>query len=451
MIGLVDYAILPPEINSGRMYAGAGAGPMVAAAAAWDGLAAELNSTASSYQSVLAVLTSGPWVGPSSMAMASGAAPYVSWLAGTATQAEQTAQQLESAVAAYEAAFAATVPPGEIEINRALLASLVATNIFGQNTPAIAATEAQYARMWAQDAAAMYGYAGSSAAATTLAPFTTPPQTTDPANQLTTLPQTATGGTAQSTLAQMAVVPDLLNQLSAGNFPGSDLLLSVLNSAPIQSFEQVAEDTLGVGIFSYGVNFAISGVLLTVAPIAAVGFNPLAASLSAPVAATAASEVDGLGSTLAGSGTGPSVSAGVGEAATVGKLSVPQSWVTSPEIRLAASALPATGIEGSPQAAAAGFSGGMPSFGGPVASVINAPRGGPNRPRTGVSPKVIPAWPGETGSRGAGSDQPAADGDDALSERDELNRLRRAVIEVGRQRDALKRTAAVLIQESKHN
>ncbi|WP_252159672.1 PPE domain-containing protein, partial [Mycobacterium tuberculosis] len=38
--------------------------------------------------------------------------------------------------------------------NRALLVALVATNFFGQNTPAIAATEAQYAEMWAQDAAA---------------------------------------------------------------------------------------------------------------------------------------------------------------------------------------------------------------------------------------------------------------------------------------------------------
>jgi len=35
----------------------------------------------------------------------------------------------------------------------------IATNILGQNTPAIAATEAQYMEMWAQDAAAMYGYA----------------------------------------------------------------------------------------------------------------------------------------------------------------------------------------------------------------------------------------------------------------------------------------------------
>ena len=46
-----------------------------------------------------------------------------------------------------------TVPPAVVAANRAQLATLVATNVFGQNTPAIAATEAQYAEMWAQDAA----------------------------------------------------------------------------------------------------------------------------------------------------------------------------------------------------------------------------------------------------------------------------------------------------------
>src|SRR6185437_5744565 len=121
-------------------------------------------SAATSYRSALAQLTDGPWVGSSAWAMAAAASPYVSWMNATAAQATQAAGQLGSAIAAYEAAFAATVPPMEIEVNRAMLASLVATNAFGQNTPAIAATEGQYAQMWAQDAAAMYGYAGASAA-----------------------------------------------------------------------------------------------------------------------------------------------------------------------------------------------------------------------------------------------------------------------------------------------
>ena len=97
----------------------------------------------------------------------------------TAAQVEQTGAQAKMAAAAYEAAFAETVPPHVIAANRTQLATLVATNIFGQNTPAIAATEAEYAEMWAQDAAAMYGYALSSASATTLSPFTHPPRTTN--------------------------------------------------------------------------------------------------------------------------------------------------------------------------------------------------------------------------------------------------------------------------------
>lgn len=66
----MDFGLLPPEINSGRMYSGAGSGPMLAAATAWDGLAAELCSTASSYQSIVEGLGSGPWRGPSSVRMA---------------------------------------------------------------------------------------------------------------------------------------------------------------------------------------------------------------------------------------------------------------------------------------------------------------------------------------------------------------------------------------------
>lgn len=42
----MDFGVLPPEINSGRMYAGPGSGPMMAAAAAWDSLAAELGLAA---------------------------------------------------------------------------------------------------------------------------------------------------------------------------------------------------------------------------------------------------------------------------------------------------------------------------------------------------------------------------------------------------------------------
>ncbi|OBA69140.1 hypothetical protein A5641_16360 [Mycobacterium sp. 1554424.7] len=178
---MLDFAQLPPEINSALMYSGPGSAPMLNAAAAWDALATELQDTASSYRSLITALTDGPWQGPAATAMAAAAGSQVGWLSGTAGQAAEAATQAVAAASAYEAAFAATVPPPEIAANRALLMALLATNFLGQNTAAIASTEAQYAEMWAQDAAAMYGYAGSSAAASTLTPFGPAASTTDPA------------------------------------------------------------------------------------------------------------------------------------------------------------------------------------------------------------------------------------------------------------------------------
>ncbi|WP_459989084.1 PPE family protein, partial [Mycobacterium avium] len=88
---MFDFGALPPEINSGRMYAGPGSGPLMAAAAAWDEVAAELGIAASGYHSVIAELTSGPWVGPASLSMVSAITPYVGWLSAVAAQAEETA------------------------------------------------------------------------------------------------------------------------------------------------------------------------------------------------------------------------------------------------------------------------------------------------------------------------------------------------------------------------
>lgn len=61
--------------------------------------------------------------------------PYVAWMSVTAVRAEQAGAQAEAAAAAYEAAFAATVPPPVIEANRAQLMALIATNVLGQNAP----------------------------------------------------------------------------------------------------------------------------------------------------------------------------------------------------------------------------------------------------------------------------------------------------------------------------
>src|ERR1700751_1734348 len=126
----MDFGGLPPEINSGRMYSGPGCGSMLAAAAAWDGLAEDLHSTAASYQSVIWDLSGAAWLGPSSASMAAAVAPYIEWLTTTAALCEQTATQAKAAAAAYEAAFAMTGPPPLIGANPSPLLTLIAANIF---------------------------------------------------------------------------------------------------------------------------------------------------------------------------------------------------------------------------------------------------------------------------------------------------------------------------------
>src|ERR1700722_8137338 len=225
----MDFGSYPPEINSGRMYAGPGAAPMLTASEAWQGLAAELHSAAASYQSVVSGLTAGPWVGPSSSTMAASAASYVAGRHARPTppapQAEKPPAKAKTAAAAYQTAFTATVPPSMVAANRSQLMTLVATNLFGKNTQAIAATEAQYAEMWAQDTAAMYGYAASSASATSLAPFTPPQQNTNPGGSTAqaaaaTQAVGTSAGNVQSTVSSIqqafSSVPNALQSLATG-------------------------------------------------------------------------------------------------------------------------------------------------------------------------------------------------------------------------------------------
>ena len=343
----MDFAMLPPEINSGRMYAGPGPGPMLAAAAAWDGLAAELHWAATSYGSVISGLTAGPWLGPSSASMAAAAAPYVAWMSTTAAQAEQTATQARMAATAYETAFAATVPPPMIAANRSLLMSLIATNILGQNTPAIAATQTDYAEMWAQDAAAMYGYAGSSASATTLTPFTPPAPATNPgglASQTAAVAQ-ATGTSAatntQTVLSQLTSSTSGLSEIlqSLGFNLGGDVRTG-LGAGGLST----ASGSWGSATYAHATASQTDADLISTQDQIA-GMEGRIMNRFDQLGGVAA--VGSAGS--AGLGAPAAVSAGLGRAALVGGLSVPPGWTAAaPAIRLAAAALPATSLSAAP-------------------------------------------------------------------------------------------------------
>lgn len=405
-----DFGLLPPEINSARMYMGPGAGSMLAAANAWDGLAAVLNSAAVSYGTVIAGLAVESWFGPASASMAAAAAPYAGWLSAAAMRAERTAAQARTAAAAYETAFAMTVPPPLIAANREQLMSLAATNLLGQNSPAIEALQAEYAEMWAQDAAAMFAYAASSETASTLLPFTAPTQAADPA------------GPAAAAAAVSGQTPqDLMSSISAQTLQGLAALFSPASSGipasaaaiptPIGDLDVLALYIATIGTASLGVG-AVNASVNSARPWNIPGASP------GPDRDEERDEDDGSWTHLLVStpnSQGGAASAGVGQAALVGALTVPHSWtVAAPEIRLAVESLPSTSVGAGPtptnlSAAPAALLGGMAlaSMAG-RGSTGTGPTGAdsateddeqPKRKPTVVVIQQPPTGPGPTGNR----------------------------------------------------
>ena len=398
---MIDFGALPPEFNSARIYAGAGSSSLTTAASAWSALAAELNSAALGYENVVTQLSSEEWLGPASASMASAVTPYVTWMNTAATQAQQAATQANAAAAALEQAFASVVPPPLIAANRATLAQAVATNVMGQNSGIIAQLEALYAEYWATDATAMYTYAGQSAAATKVTPFTPAPQVADPtatAKQAASN-ASATGtaaGTAQSTLQQaVTTTPNQIQSLAspitnAATGPPSStygplwFLLTGQSTLPTSlgalingyaPFAGLFYNTEGLPYFSVGMgNFGVqmaksAGMLGGAAPA---------------VAKAATGGLGGLGAALGG-GAGQ-VAAGLGSGAHVAGLSVPQAWpgAVAPSVAKPISAVPVSEVITAPESGAGNLVGGVPAagVGGPV-------RGAGAGPRYGFKPTVM--------------------------------------------------------------
>jgi PPE-repeat protein len=397
-----DFAAQPPEVISAKIYSGPGTASLQAAATAWEGLAGELQSTASNFQSVISGLTTGSWDGPSSAAAAAAAAPYVTWISTTAAQAEQTAGQARAAATAYETALAATVPPAEIAANQTQLLSLLQTNILGQNNAAIAAAEAEYAQFWAQDVAALFGYAGSSSAATSgLGSFTEPPSTTNDTGQATQSAAVAAATTTSGSTDLETIVgqveadfntfltdvgqvntnytnffTDLTNVLPGGtqlSTTWTNLYSMISGMGSQATWTNVINSTQSLGISQWK-NFFVYQPWSH-----GIGLGSLNGGLSSP------GHFGGLGARAA--------SAALGSAQTIGKLSVPPSWAgATPAVRLAATALP----DGAFAATAAPATDVLPSLlnqstmgsltggalGSPASRVVSS---------TGVRPKVVPA------------------------------------------------------------
>jgi PPE-repeat protein len=385
------------------MYLGPGPATLLAASAGWESLGAELQSTAMGYQSAISALTDESWTGPSSMSMQAAVAPYLVWLRTTAAQCEEAATQATAAAAAYESAYAMTVAPPLVATNRVQLATLIATNAFGQNTPAIMATEAEYSEMWAQDATAMYNYAASSAAASAVSVFSSPPETSNPnglAAQAGAVAQTfGAKAKASSTQLMSAVTQALQNLATPGSASGSGLssaavgnvsglaasgvsspasalssltgasgktaktagaagalsslsgILSSLGSNGVLSgifdIGGVAGDVSGLGtdFGGLGLDFGGTGLDIFGAQLDIAGVDSISGATGSAAGLGGLGGIPGLGALGGLGGVDGGAAAGLGQAASLGTLSVPQSWadavsMTTPIPLMDANAMP---------------------------------------------------------------------------------------------------------------
>jgi PPE-repeat protein len=237
----------------------------------------------------------------------------------------------------------------------------VATNFFGQNTPAIAATEAAYAQMWAQDAAAMYGYAGSAAPASALTPFSRPPQTTNPAGQsgqsaaVAHATGTSTAGNSQTSLSGlMSTVSQLLHALSTPGSSGSPLsptsLLTPAADLNVLTGDAASAPFTLVRTLGSGANMGFEFLFLATEAAPAMQAAAAAPAATPPVVTVGSSPT-------ASEAVHPTVLTSVGKAAPVGRLSVPPSWssvtpATGPATPPAQAQLPTAGHRAATAAAA---------------------------------------------------------------------------------------------------
>jgi PPE-repeat protein len=304
----MDFLALPPEVTSALVHSGPGAGSLLEASAAWQRVGNELDNSVSTYTSVLSSLMES-WNGPSSAAMVQAVQPYITWLRDTAQQSQQMAASTQAAATAFNSAVSAVVPSAAVTANRTRLAQLLATNRFGSNLPAIAATEDQYQAMWATNSAALSRYQAATAQALDLQQFSSPPAVADPvaAAAQTTAATAAAATPAQSQIGQFltsilstplgfdpnagwfGLANTYTNQFISSGFP-INLLSYVAQSTSAQALQSVGGE-VGQGLSEGesalgGAEANLAGAIRGIgsAPTAAVGVGVSMGKLTAPPA-----------------------------------------------------------------------------------------------------------------------------------------------------------------------
>lgn len=215
------WAAFPPEVNSAALNTGPGPASLLNSETAWLNLSAEYDTAATELSDLLAEVQAGTWQGPTAEAFVAAHVPYLAWLLQNSANASAAALEHDTVIAAYQAAVAAMPTLAEIAANKALNATLIATNFLGVNTIPIAQNEFEYLQMWLRAATAMAMYEAVSQTAMTWVPPTAPP----PPIQLTNPPNQDAGGGADQLSWWVdrveMVAQELHSDLSSGSNPST--------------------------------------------------------------------------------------------------------------------------------------------------------------------------------------------------------------------------------------
>ncbi|BBY96394.1 hypothetical protein MGALJ_60630 (plasmid) [Mycobacterium gallinarum] len=384
----VQYWGLTPETNAIRLTTGPGAAAMASVVAGYQAAGVTHIQQGAQMMATAATTAAGSWWGQGGTSMMAAAVPKSEWQIEAGAHAEKASCLISEAAAAHSTAVAATIPYPVVVANRVREAVLVATNIIGQNTPAIWEADAEYGEFWAQNATAMTGYSTAAAGiASGLSVPLRPPLVTG-ANPAGLAAGMASMGAQGVQTGVQASVQGLSAPLQAAGQAVSSAAPAALSAATSAGTGQSGADgdvgTTGTpqlaqpgGSELLGSGQSMMGMASSLPQMAQGMTQPLGQLAQAPM--QMGGQLSGLMGSMGGMGGGP-----------FGGLSA-----SSPGANLASSM--------------SGVSGGFGSGGGPVSAALTKPAGA----GMGGGPIGMPsAWWGPAaaadGSGAAGQNKPTA-------------------------------------------
>jgi len=203
-----QFSAFPPEVNAGQLMAGDQGASIAAAVAAHEALSAALMEEGARMGTTAGTTAATGWEGVGGAAMVSTAMPYVAALEALAGWVQQSAASAAAIEQAYAVTKAAMIQVPICTTNRTSQAGLVATNVIGQNTPAIIGLDAEYyGHFWTNNASLMGSY--EAFVTPILAALGVPPppapltaNPAGPAGQAAAIGEAAANGAANAAMSQ---------------------------------------------------------------------------------------------------------------------------------------------------------------------------------------------------------------------------------------------------------